>query len=295
MANIKSAKKRIRVIDKKTARNRRVKGHLKAVLKAFDAAIEAGDMEGCTVEEIAAITPQSLWASYQTLLSTARVEIFYVGCKSHEELEALCKETLPFAGRAADFPTTVLGDLPQESRTVTEQMRISQCKMTLGFRTEYTLQKGNLPAMTMFNEVFGGSPNSRLFMNVREKQSLCYYCSSFPDGLKGLLMVVSGIEQKNKQKTLDAVLEQLEDIRKGNVTEQEMENARRSLRNGYREITDSPAAISSWYLGRISTGRYESPEDAILSMEQVTKEDVIKVANEIRLDTVYFLEGGAQA
>ncbi len=250
---------------------------------------------GGDLEDIASITPESLWAFYETLLSTARVEIFYVGGKSHEELTALCKDTLPFAPRKAEFPKTVLGALPDKARTVTEQMRISQCKMTLGFRTEYTLQKGNLPAMTMFNEVFGGSPNSRLFMNVREKQSLCYYCSSFPDGLKGLLMVVSGIEQKNKQKTLDAVLEQLEDIRKGNVTEQEMENAKRSLRNGYREITDSPAAISSWYLGRISTGRFESPEEAIAAMEQVTAEDVIRVANAIRLDTIYFLEGGAQA
>ena len=250
---------------------------------------------GGDLEDIAAITPESLWQSYKELLASAKVEIFYVGCKSHEELETLCKANLPFAPRVAEFPVTTPGALPAEPRTVTEQMRISQCKMTLGFRTEYTLQKGNLPAMTMFNEVFGGSPNSRLFMNVREKQSLCYYCSSFPDGLKGLLMVVSGIEQKNKQKTLDAVLEQLEDIRSGNVTEQEMENARRSLRNGYREITDSPAAISSWYLGRISTGKYESPEDAILSMEKVTAEDVIKVARDIRLDTVYFLEGGAQA
>lgn len=250
---------------------------------------------GGDLEEIAAITPESLWASYQTLLTTARVEIFYVGGKSHEELADLCSAALPFAPRTAEFPETILGALPAESRTVTEQMRISQCKMTLGFRTEYTLQKGNLPAMTMFNEIFGGSPNSRLFMNVREKQSLCYYCSSFPDGLKGLLMVVSGIEQKNKQKTLDAVLEQLEDIRNGNVTQQEMENARRSLRNGYLEITDSPAAISSWYLGRISTGRYESPEDAIAAMEQVSKEDVVEVANAIRLDTVYFLEGGAEA
>jgi predicted Zn-dependent peptidase len=165
----------------------------------------------------------------------------------------------------------------------------------MGFRTEYVLQNGNFPSMALFNEIFGGAPTSRLFMNVREKQSLCYYCSSFPDGLKGLLMVVSGIEQKNKEKTLNAVLEQLEDLKQGNVSDEELENARRSLRNGYREITDSPAAIASWYLGRISTGRYDSPEDAIAAMEQITKEDVVTVANSVRLDTVYFLEGGEQA
>lgn len=250
---------------------------------------------GGDLEDVNALTPASLWEAYEGLLAKARVEMFYVGRKGEEEVASLCKTYLQFAPREAAFPKTTLGALPKESRTVTEQMRISQCKMTLGFRTEYALQQGNFPAMALFNEVFGGSPNSRLFMNVREKQSLCYYCSSFPDGLKGLLMVVSGIEQKNKQKTLDAVLEQLEDLKQGHIDPLELENARRSLRNGYREITDSPAAIASWYLGRISTGRYDSPEEAIAAMEQVTAEDVVKVANSIRLDTVYFLEGGVTA
>lgn len=250
---------------------------------------------GGDLEDVNALTPETLWEAYKSLLASAKVEMFYVGRKGAEEVASLCKTYLQFAPREAVFPKTTLGALPRESRTVTEQMRISQCKMTLGFRTEYALQEGNFPAMALFNEVFGGSPNSRLFMNVREKQSLCYYCSSFPDGLKGLLMVVSGIEQKNKQKTLDAVLEQLEDLKQDHIDPLELENARRSLRNGYREITDSPAAIASWYLGRISTGRYDSPEEAIAAMEQVTAEDVVKVANSIRLDTVYFLEGGVTA
>lgn len=250
---------------------------------------------GGDLEDVNALTPEVLWKAYKSLLASAKIEMFYVGRKGEEEVASLCKSYLQFAPREAVFPKTILGSLPKESRTVTEQMRISQCKMTLGFRTEYALQEGNFPAMALFNEIFGGSPNSRLFMNVREKQSLCYYCSSFPDGLKGLLMVVSGIEQKNKQKTLDAVLEQLEDLKQGHIDPSELENARLSLRNGYREITDSPAAIASWYLGRISTGRYDAPEDAITAMEQVTAEDVVKVANSIRLDTVYFLEGGATA
>lgn len=250
---------------------------------------------GGNVEDVEALTPASLLEAYRNLLASARVEMFYVGRKSGEELAALCSTYLDFDPRDAAFPVTVPGALPESSRTVTEQMRISQCKLTMGFRTEYVLQKGNFPAMALFNEIFGGAPTSRLFMNVREKQSLCYYCSSFPDGLKGLLMVVSGIEQKNKEKTLNAVLEQLEDLKQGNVSDEELENARRSLRNGYREITDSPAAIASWYLGRISTGRYDSPEDAIAAMEQITKEDVVTVANSVRLDTVYFLEGGEQA
>lgn len=246
---------------------------------------------GGNPEDVAALDAETLWAAYRNLLSDAKVEIFYVGRKQHADVLALCETYLPFAPRCAAFPQTVIGAYPSETRTVTEQLRISQCKLTIGFRTEYALQNGNFTAMAMFNEVFGGSPNSRLFTNVREKQSLCYYCSSFPDGFKGLLMVASGIEQKNKQKTYDAIMEQLQDIRNGNVTEEELENARRSLRNGYREITDSPASICAWYLGRVMVGREDSPEDAASAIEHVTAKDIIRVANSIRTDTVYYLEG----
>lgn len=249
---------------------------------------------GGSLEEVEKLDASALWTAYRTLLTDARVEIFYVGGKADAEVSALCKQYLPFAPREASFPKTVQGNAPAEVRRVTEQMRISQCKMSLGFRTPYTLQEGNFAKMALFNELFGGSPSSRLFLNVREKKSLCYYCSSAPDGLKGILLVNSGIEQKNQQATLDAVLEQLEQFRAGQLTEEELETARRSLRNGYREITDSPSSICTWYLGRISAGRTDSPEDAAASLDSVTVADVVKVANDLRLDTIYYLEGAPE-
>lgn len=246
---------------------------------------------GGDLEEIEKQTAASLWEVYRDLLSSARVEIFYIGKKTEEEVAGLCKRCLPFAPREASFPVTTQGSAPAEPRRVTEQMRISQCKLSVGFRAPYTLQGGDFAKMSLFNEVFGGSPSSRLFTNVREKKSLCYYCSSGPDGLKGILLVNSGIEQKNKQAALDAILEQLEDLRAGKLTEEELETARRSLRNGYREITDSPASVCSWYLGRISAGRTDSPEEMAQSLDAVSVGDVVKVANDLTLDTVYYLEG----
>ena len=246
---------------------------------------------GGDVDEVNAVTPASLYDAYRTLLSQAPAEIFYVGRKGAEEILSLCKTYLPFSARKASFAKTTLGALPESSRTVVEKMRIHQCKLTLGFRTEHALQKGNFPEMALFNELFGGAPNSKLFMNVREKKSLCYYCSSYPDGLKGLLMVVSGIEQKNKQAAFDAIMEQLDDIKAGKITDEELENARRSLRNNYREISDSPASICAWYLGRICVGRSDAPESAAAAIDSVTRADVVRVANSIRLDTVYYLEG----
>lgn len=252
-------------------------------------AVEHG---GC-LEEVEKLDGASLWNAYRTLLADARVEIFYVGQKADEDVSALCKQYLPFSPREASFPRTERGDAPAQVRRVTEQMRISQCKLSVGFRTPYTLGEGNFMKLSLFNEVFGGSPNSRLFLNVREKKSLCYYCSSAPDGLKGILLINSGIEQRNKQAALDAILEQLEDLRAGKLTEEDLETARRSLRNGYREITDSPASVCSWYLGRISAGCEDSLEDAAKALETVSVADVIKVANDLQLDTVYYLEGAS--
>ncbi len=252
----------------------------------------AVDHGGC-LEDVEALHAASLWEAYTSLLSKAKVELFYVGSKSEETVASLCRRYLPFTPRSASFPPTLPGAMPQQPRTVTEQLRISQCKLTMGFRTTYTLQEGNYTPMALFNEIFGGSPNSRLFLHVREEKSLCYYCSSYPDALKGLLMVVSGIEQKNKQAALEAVLEQLEALRAGNVTEEDLETARRSLRNGYREITDSPASICAWYLGRISVGRTDSPEEAAAAIYTVSVDDIVRVANGIHLDTVYYLEGSS--
>ena len=201
---------------------------------------------GGDIGEVEKLTASALWEAYRSLLTSARVEIFYIGKKTEEEVADLCKRYLPFSPREASFPETTQGSAPAEPRRVTEQMRISQCKLSMGFRAPYVLQEGNFARMSLFNEVFGGSPSSRLFTNVREKKSLCYYCSSNPDGLKGLLLVNSGIEQKNKQAALDAILEQLDELRAGKLTEEGLETARRSLRNGYREITDSPASICSW-------------------------------------------------
>ena len=249
---------------------------------------------GGDVEEVEKLTAESLWEVYRGLLTSARVEIFYIGKKAEEEVADLCKRCLPFSPREAAFPVTAQGSAPRSPRRKTEQMRISQCKLSIGFRAPYTLQEGNFANMALFNEVFGGSPSSRLFTNVREKKSLCYYCSSAPDGLKGILLINSGIEQKNQTAALDAILEQLDDLRAGKLTEEELETARRSLRNGYREITDSSASICSWYLGRIIAGRTDSPEDAANSLDEVTVTDVVKVANDLTLDTVYYLEGASE-
>ena len=170
-------------------------------------------------------------------------------------------------------------------------MPVVQGKLTLGFRSGTILTDKNYPAFALFNEIFGGSPTSMLFNNVREKMSLCYYCSSAPDALKGVLMVISGIENSNKDKAKEAILAQLDAVKNGNFTDEELMLARKSLVNGYKEIPDSNSGLYNWYLTRMIAGLSSSPQDAADAVLAVTKEEVIEVAKKVTFEMSYFLQG----
>ena len=145
--------------------------------------------------------------------------------------------------------------------------------------------------MLMFNEIFGGGVTSKLFMNVREKMSLCYYCSSSPDSYKGLLFVQSGIEVENREVAETAINDQLEAVRRGEFTEEEMRRAYLGLVNSYRELSDSARGLESWYLGRMLAGVGGAPDDVSERLSVVTKDEIIAAAKKSAVDTVYFLRG----
>ena len=170
-------------------------------------------------------------------------------------------------------------------------MNITQGKLTLGFRTGISVYDSGYTAFSLFNEIFGGSPSSKLFMNVREKLSLCYYCSAIPEAHKGLLFVASGIEVENKQKAQEEILNQLEDIKQGKISDEEFDSAVKSLVNGYSELDDDPQSLSLWYYGRMLAGLDGTPQDVCEKIKALEKEDVVKASSGIKLDTVYFLKG----
>ena len=146
-------------------------------------------------------------------------------------------------------------------------------------------------ALPVFIEMYGNSPVSKLFMNVREKLSLCYYCRVVPEGTKGIMIVTSGIEVANKQKAQDEILSQLDKVRKGEFSEEELLLAKKSLKNAYNELNDSPAALEGWYLTRRLANVECTHDEVCDGFMSVTREDIIRVSKKIKLDTVYFLEG----
>ena len=146
-------------------------------------------------------------------------------------------------------------------------------------------------AFPLFLEVFGSSPTSKLFMNVREKMSLCYYCTALPDSSKGLMLVTAGIENENKTTAEREILVQLEDIKAGKVSDDEMNCAKASLKNSYLTIYDSPRSIESWYFHRVLHGVPISPVDFFKKVEELDVNSVSNIAKKITLDTIYFMNG----
>ncbi len=245
-----------------------------------------------TVEQIEQITPTSLYEAYKRFIAQADIDVYFVGRCDKNHLSADIKGIFSGIARenVAVCKPNIITDV-EKVKNVEEEMNSTQGKLTLGFRSGMTLYDENYAAFSLFNEIFGGSPSSKLFMNVREKLSLCYYCSAIPEAHKGLLFVASGIEVENKDKAQSEILAQLEDIKQGKITDAEFDSAVKSLINGYSELADEPQSLSLWYYSRMMAGLSDTPEQVCEKIRTLTKDDVIKASLGVKLDTVYFLKG----
>ena len=177
-------------------------------------------------------------------------------------------------------------------KRVTEEMKLSQGKLVVGFKSGINITCGkDFYAMLVLNEIYGASPVSKLFMNVRERLGLCYYCSSRYDVHKGCLYVSSGIEKSDLKKTENEIKKQLRNIQNGKITENEFSAAIKSLLNVYSETTDSASAIERFYMLRDEYSVKDTIEDAKRKICEISISDVVRVSQNLKLDTVYFLCG----
>ena len=176
-------------------------------------------------------------------------------------------------------------------KTYVEDISAVQGKLSMGFRTGVTMRDADYFAFPLFNELFGGSPISKLFMNVREKKSLCYYCSSRPDSAKGIMIVAAGIKNEDKQTAELEIMRQLDEMKAGNISEEEFACAKKSLKNAYAAIYDSPAALERWYLTRALNCNTDSPENASARLDEISVDDIVRLSKKVELDTIYFMNG----
>lgn len=243
-----------------------------------------------TAESIAKITPQTLYDAYKEMLRMAHITIGVSG-GSFESVAAVADEYLSGISRNYLKTDTVIVESACDVQRVTEKESVKQGKLVLGFRMGMKDANDNYAARRIMVDLFGGSPHSKLFTVVREKMSLCYYCSARMLRQKGLMYVQSGIETYNAQKAEEAILAQLEAIKNGDFTDEDIEFSVKALEDGFKSVTDSPEALDAWFTAQSLSGEYLYPDDYIEAFKKVTREDIIKAASEVTLDTVFMLEG----
>lgn len=252
-----------------------------------------------SADEAASMTPDRLWADYQRLLGRSKVTFYYGGSARLERVEETVRRSFAplMAGRTAPVECEVLRSPKGPVRTVTDAMDVTQGKLAMGFRTGgVTLASPDYPVLLVCNALYGGSVNSRLFLNVREKLSLCYYASSMIDKLKGLMVVSSGVEFADFDRAQEAILAQLEELRQGKIGDDELNAAVRSVVNNLRGRLDSQGQMEDDCVTRMICGQAaDHGPDLIRAVERVTADQVAQMARQIRLDTVYRLTGKEQA
>ncbi|MCI9348302.1 MAG: insulinase family protein [Oscillibacter sp.] len=234
-----------------------------------------------------------LYTAYQKLLSTARLELFYSGSASQGRVEQAMRaafSSLPREKVEPLLPVTRHA-APDAPRTITESLDVTQGKLGMGF----TCKSRDWPALLLGNTLFGGSSNSKLFLNVREKLSLCYYASSTFHRSKGLITVSSGIEFENYQKAYDEIMAQLQAVQNGNLEDWELEAARSTLLNAYASMQDSQGRMENFCIGSIATGQNDSLEDLARQVRETPLERIQEAMGSVALDTVYFLRGKEDA
>jgi predicted Zn-dependent peptidase len=249
------------------------------------------------VEDLPAITGEDLYQYFQQLTSQNPIDLFVVGdveqgnvsdyVKKHLRLQRQETKTLPPGNEQKQV---------KEVREVIERLDVSQAKLNIGCRTNITYRDDDYAALTVYNGVLGGFPHSKLFVNVREKASLAYYAVSRLESHKGILMMMSGIDVANYEKAVSIIKEQLEMMRQGRISDEEMNQTKATLANQFRELTDSARMMIEFAYNGVISGRERQLNELLKQIQDVTVEEVRRVAEKVTMDTIYLLrdkKGGA--
>ena len=241
---------------------------------------------------------KKLTRHYRELIQTCPVEIFYCGKTDFKAVSAAMREafsTMPRGEIDYDIGTDVrMNAVEDHVRFVEEEMDVTQGKLVLGFRLGECMEEPDIPALYVFNAVYGSGATSKLFMNVREKLSLCYYASSAVYLHKGIMLVSSGIEFDKLDAARDEILAQLDSVRRGEITDDELRSAKKSVASDLRAVQYSIGELEGFYLSQALDGLDYGPAELAALAEDVTKEDVQAIAKSIECDLIYFLKGSGE-
>ncbi|MBQ6877801.1 MAG: insulinase family protein [Oscillospiraceae bacterium] len=244
------------------------------------------------VEDAKAITAESLAEAWRNLIKTSRIEIFFAGPGNSETAEKVFAERISSLERepaeTEKFEMVDYSPLKEEE----EAMDIVQGKLVMVFRMGAPKTEKEKNAARVLSALYGGTAFSKLFMNVREKMSLCYYADSTFERNSGVLIVDCGIEFENREAAQNEIIRQLELVAKGDFSEEELEDTKGAILNSLGSVGDTLYSVEGWYMSGIIEDKITTPEEDKKAIETVTREEVMKAAKKAKLAAVFFLKGG---
>ncbi len=245
-------------------------------------------------DEVENITAESAADAYRNIVENAAVEIVCSGSSDFNGVKKIFADIFSNAKKErAVFEKKDAPNQKNDAREVSEEMDVNQGKLVLGFRVPKLSTKREKDAVRIMTAMLGGTTFSKLFLNVREKLSLCYYCAARYDKLSSSVIVDSGIEFENKEKAQKEIINQIKSIENGDFTDEELSQTILFVKNAMNSLTDSPSSVSNWYLTQIlnDADNIKSPEQDSADLELISADEVKKAASLLSLDTVYFLKG----
>lgn len=242
-----------------------------------------------TVAQAEALDEPGVHAAWDALRDELPARLFVVGDVAREQVLALADALGGGGSRQAAVVSAPPADPRRDVREVVEEQAINQTRLGMGFRLPAERLAG--PGPGLFATVFGGGSHSRLFKRVREAESLAYGCSASAVTDAGTLVVQAGVEPGDAERARDAVLDELARLARDGLSAEEFELSRRAQLRRLRNLRDSPRDLAGFRLFGLVTGRTFDLDEALGAVQAATPDDVVALAAETRLDTVYRLEG----
>ena len=241
------------------------------------------------VEDLEKIDSKNLYEAYLNLIKTCKIDIFVSGdfdektleekVKSNQQISKLEPRKVEYLDEESESSNT------QEENIVRENMQISQGKLNIGL----DVLSDNKSAVSVYNAILGGGANSKLFQNVREKASLAYSAGSIYIKPKSKIIIKTGIEHKNYEKALQIIKEQIDDMKNGKFSDEDIQHAKELIIASFKAMQDEQDSEISFYFGREIQKESKDIDKQIKEVSEVTKQNIVDVANKIKINTIFFL------
>lgn len=243
------------------------------------------------VEDLDSINGVNLYEHYKKILKTSPIDIIVEGEFNEAEVVDLIKQKFTFEREEIiDIPKSEYYKEVKEVKEIHETMDIAQGKLVMGYRCNVDyLDKQKYYSLLLGSRILGGGADSKLFINVREKESLCYTIYSTIQKNKSTMLICSGIEAENYDKTVSLVKQQLQKVKDGDITETEISNAKIGFIDSLNSLNDEIGRVSDFYLSQYIAKDNSSIEEIKDMINKATKEDIVDSFKNIELDTIYFL------